>query len=323
MQVVVKHTLSLPKEVRSGVPQGSILGPILFLIYINNVAINLKSRYKIFADDLKVYMCLNEFESDSTVFQSDIHHLQMTASSWGLSMNLKKCAVMRFPRRFHPQTRPVYHLNGKQLPWTQSHSDLGVVIDEDLKFHEQARLAARKAGGVAHNFLKSTLCRDPDFMTHILMTHIRPVLEYGSVVWNTGYLEDVRRLEAVQRLWTRHVKGLEDKDYGERLKSLQLFSVKGRLLRADLVKTWKIFFVLSPIKPSDFWTLASNRRTRGHMFKIMVRRSQLDSSSRFFSERIVSEWNALPHWVVNAASLTEFKSSLAKHLGNRLYDFLD
>ena len=177
MQVVVKHTLSSPKEVRSGVPQRSILGPILFLIYINHVAVNLKSQYKIFADDLKVYVCLNEVESHSVIFQSDVDHLQKTAASWGLSMNLKKCAVMRFQRRFHTQPRPIYHWNGEQLPWTHSHTDLGVTVNDNLKFHEQARLAARKAGGVAHNFLKATMCRDPDFMTHILLTHICPVLE--------------------------------------------------------------------------------------------------------------------------------------------------
>ena len=105
----------------------------------------------------------------------------------------KKCAVMRFQRRLHTQPRPVYHLNGEQFPWTHSHTDL-VTVDDNLKFHEQARLAARKAGGVAHNFLKATMCRDPDFMTHILLTHIRPViyLEYAPAIWNTGYKEDVR-----------------------------------------------------------------------------------------------------------------------------------
>ena len=238
-------------------------------------------------------------------------------------MNLKKCAVMRFQRRFHTQPRPIYHLNGEQLPWTHSHTDLGVTVNDNLKFHEHARFTARKAGGVAHNFLKATMCRDPDFMTHILLTHIRPVLEYASVVWNAGYKEDVKRLEAVQRLWTHHVKGLEEKDYLERRKSLQLFSVKGRLLRADLIKCWKIFHGLSPIKPIDLWEISSDRRPRGNSFKIKVRRSQLDVSARFFSERVVSEWNALSDWAVRSASVTEFKSSLSKCLGSRLYDLLD
>ena len=69
----------------------------------------------------------------------------------------------------------LYYLNGEELPWTHSHTDLGVTIDDTLRFHGQARVAARKDGGIAHSFLKATLCRDPDFMLHILCTHIRPV----------------------------------------------------------------------------------------------------------------------------------------------------
>ena len=237
-------------------------------------------------------------------------------------MNTKKCAAMRFQRGFHTPLRPSYYLNGEQLPWTHSHSDLGVTIDDNLKFHEHTRVAARKAGGVAHNFLKSTLCRDADFMMHILLTHIRPVLEYASVVWNTGYNQDTRRLEAVQRLWTRHTKGLENKEYGERLSSLNLYSVQGRLLRADLIKCWKIFHGLCPIKPSDIWDTTTDHRTRGNRFKIRVRRCQLDTRARFFSERVVNEWNALPDWAVSSTSIAEFKSSLSTVLGKRLQEYL-
>ena len=323
MQVVIKNTLSSSKAVQSGVPQGSILGPILFLIYINNVARHLKSHYKIFADDIKIYMCVSKTQFDVQSVQSDINLLQATASSWGLSMNSKKCAVIRFQRRFHEQARPLYYLNGEELPWTHSHTDLGVTIDDTLRFHGQARVAARKAGGIAHSFLKATLCRDPDFMLHILCTHIRPVLEYASVVWNTGYNEDIRRLEAVQRLWTRHTKGLGDMDYGERLKSLDLYSVKGRLLRTDLMKCWKIFHGLCPIKPSDLWDTSTERRTRGNRFKIRVRRCQLDTRARFFSERVGHEWNSLPDWAVSASSIAEFKSALSAVLGDRLHEYLD
>ena len=238
-------------------------------------------------------------------------------------MNLKKCAVMRFQRRYHAPLRPKYHLKDELLPWTHSHTDLGVIVDDDLKFHGQARAAARKAGGVAHNFLRATLCREPDFMTHILRTHIRPVLEYASVVWNTGYVQDTKRLEAVQRLWTRHVRGLEDKTYEERLRSLDLYSIKARLLRADLIKCWKIFQGKCPVKPADLWEVAADLRTRGNSFKIKTRRCQLDTRARFFTERVISEWNSLPNSVVNSASVAVFKTSLAEALGSRLYEYDD
>ena len=86
-------------------------------------------------------------------------------------------------------------------------------------------------------------------MMHILKVHIRPILEYSSPVWNSGYIQDLKRLEAVQRLWTRNVLGLKDMIYAERLRALDLFSVQGRLLRADMLKCWKIFRYLSRLSP--------------------------------------------------------------------------
>ena len=191
MKVIVKDAQSETAEVLSGVPQGSVLGPVLFLLFINYVAANLTCKYKIFADDLKVYTCIDpnaDSEEKMSDFQHDVRRLHETASSWGLKMNLRKCAVLRFRRRFHPIVAPAYTLEGNPIPVVASQTDLGIIIDDTLKFHEHARNAARKAGAVAQSLLKSTICRSPDFMLYLLKVHIRPVLEYASVVWNTGYV---------------------------------------------------------------------------------------------------------------------------------------
>ena len=324
MQVVVKDAYSAPRHVKSGVPQGSVLGPVLFLIYINHIATNLKCHYKIFADDLKIYTCVDSSNigRDTASLQSDINHLHTTAESWGLHMNSKKCVTLRFKRRSHILDRPSYTLDGRQLPVSVAQVDLGVLVDDHLKFHEHSRTATRKAGGVAHNLLKGTVCREPEFMMHILKTHIRPILEYASPVWNTGYVQDMKRLESVQRLWTRQIKGLEGKEYGDRLRSLDLYSIKGRLLRADMIKSWKIFNGNSPIQPADLWDISRDTRTRGHPFKIRVSRSQVDARARFFSQRVVQDWNSLPTWVVTSKTLNEFKSALETCLGSRLFDYL-
>ena len=324
MQVLVKNKLSEERDVKSGVPQGSVLGPVLFLVYINEVARDLSSKYKIFADDLKVYMCLdseNPLVTRTKQLQDDIDQLHATASSWGLKMNLKKCAVLRFRRRFHALDNPNYTLFGQEIPCSTSQVDLGVTVDDDLKFHEHVGKTAQKAGAVAHNFLKSTVCRDPDFMLLIYKSHIRPLIEYASPVWNTGYIQNVKKLEAVQRLWSRNVRDLQNLEYSARLQSLDLYSIKGRLLRADMIKCWKIFHGFSSIQPADLWTLDDNNRTRGHRFKVKVSRSQVDARARFFSCRTIRDWNSLPDHVVGSDSLSEFKNLLAQTLGNRLYDY--
>ena len=322
MQVTIKHTLSTPREVKSGVPQGSVLGPILFLVYINHIAATLTCQYKIFADDLKIYACINN-TGDTTAFQEDINRLHSTAKSWGLHMNTRKCAALRFQRRSGVQDgRPTYTLDGQHLPNENTQMDLGVLIDSQLKFHDHNRNVTRMAGGVAQSFLKGTVCREPNFMVHILKTHIRPILEYASTVWNTGYLQDIRRLESIQRLWTRQIKGLEDKDYGTRLRALDLYSVKGRFLRADLIKCWKIFNGSCLIEPTDLWEMSVSSRTRGHRFKIKVNRCQVDARARFFSERIVQDWNSLPDWAVSSGTLSGFKAAMDTCLTEKLFDYL-
>ena len=324
MQVVVKHTHSSSREVKSGVPQGSVLGPILFLVYINYIAAHLKCQYKIFADDLKIYAYVDDTDNDSSTstLQSDINHLYKTAKSWGLNLNIKKCATLRFQRRSHTLDRPNYTLNGQQLPNVCTQMDLGLLIDDQLKFHEHSRTVVRKAGGIAQNILKGTVCREPEFMTHIFKIHIRPLLEYASTVWNTGYIQDIRRLESVQRLWTRQIRGLEKKEYGDRLKATNLYSAKGRFLRADLIKCWKIFNGKCPIEPTDFWEISSETRTRGHQYKIKIRRSQIEARARFFTERVAHDWNALPAWAVSSSTLKDFKFALESCLQGRLFDYL-
>lgn len=331
MRVSIQGAISSQRSVDSGVPQGSVLGPVLFLIYINHVAAHLSCKFKIFADDLKIFMGIrdpisvtNTVSHDAARYQLDIDCLCRTAKSWGLDMNHKKCTVLRFKRKNHDVPAPTYHVDGIPLCVTRTQSDLGVVVDDSLKFHDHVQRTAHKAGGLAQNLLKCTVCRSREFMLQLLVTHIRPVIEYCSCVWNTGYHQDVRLLESVQRRWTKKIEGLQDMDYGSRLRALDLFSVQGRLLRADLIQYWRILNGKSVIEPDDlFLRFPASSRTRGHRLKISHRRTQTEARRRFFSFRHVDEWNCLPEAVVMSLSLSSFKSSLALTLGDKLFRFLE
>ena len=192
-----------------------------------------------------------------------------------------------------------------------------------LKFHHHIRSTVAKAAGVSNNLLKSTLCRSPNFMLKLLITHIRPILEFASCVWNSGFITDLSLLESVQRRWTKKISGLVDMSYEQRLKSLDLFSVKGRLLRADLIKCWKIFHNMSPISPSDLFLPTPITTTRGHCYKLYVTQCSCDARRRFFSVRVVQVWNSLPADVVMSPSINLFKKGLSAHLGDILYTFND
>ena len=221
MRVCIKGHVSQPRRVLSGVPQGSVLGPLLFLIYINSVASQLTCQYKIFADDLKIYACVQHLLSKSDPpsstldVQRDIDILQATAASWGLLMNTKKCAVIRFSMARRDISPPTYLLNGQPIQSVDSHLDLGVVVDSDLKFHGHIRSVVHRAGSLAQSYLKSTVCRSPEFMLFLFKTHIRPIIEYCSCVWHSGYIEDLRLLEKVQRRWTKQIEGLNSLSYDD------------------------------------------------------------------------------------------------------------
>ena len=327
MSVCVDGHLSRPGYVLSGVPQGTVLGPLLFLIYINSIGSNLSCSYKIFADDLKLYAYIDYPDrslpslATSAAVQRDINQLHSTAASWSLFMNVKKCAVLRFSRSFTNLVRPAYTLNGNPIPHVHSASDLGVLVDSGLKFHDHIRMAAHKAGALSYSFLKSTVCRSPKFMVSLLTTHIRPVIEYASCVWNTGFVQDLRLLERVQRRWTKRISGLETMSYGERLRSLHLYSEQGRLLRADLLQYWKIFNGKSCILPADLFPQPPQNRTRGHCHKIFPSAVTNDIRKRSFSQRCISIWNSLPAETVCAHDVNTFKHMLDRDINDALYSY--
>ena len=159
-------------------------------------------------------------------------------------------------------------------------------------------------------------------MLSIFLTHIRPLLEFSSSVWFTDFIEDMRLLESVQRRWTRQIQGLEDLSYDERLHELNLYSIHGRLIRADLILCWKIFHGLSSITPEDLFVLDTRPGTRGHRYKIMHRFACTEARRRFFSIRVAKPWNSLPDSVVSAVSLALFKKGLHNALGNSLFEFV-
>ena len=140
-------------------------------------------------------------------------------------------------------------------------------------------------------------------------------------MWNTGYLGDLRLLEGVQRRWTKEITGFRDLSYSERLSTLKLYSIKGRLLRADLIMVYKILHGLCP-DLDHLFVRNINARTRGHSYKLAIPRWDTEVRGRFFSIRVLSVWNDLPEHVVSAVSVVAFKRQLDLSLGNVLYEFV-
>ena len=151
--------------------------------------------------------------------------------------------------------------------------------------------------------------------------HTRPVLEYGSCLWHTGFVGDMRKLERIQRRWTKHVQGLRELTYAERLRELGLYSIQGRLTRADPIQCWKIFHGKSHITQQCLFT-QPRTGAWGHAFKIAVARTNTDIRQRLFSNRCVHLWNSLPPDVVNTPDLQSFKHRLVGAIPDRLVEYV-
>lgn len=329
MKVSINGLTSVSKPVLSGVPQGSVLGPLLFLIFINHTCSQIQCNYKMFADDLKLYFHSSALSYGCSLslpgMQDNIDQLASTAASWGLRFSASKCVHLRFARERCAQAEdlitPIYTLNDSPITQNFSHKDLGVTVDRKLKFHQHISSSVAKAGGIATNFLKSTVNRSANFMSTLFISDVRPILDFASPIWNLGFLGQNKLLESVQRRWTKQVAGLTDLSYSDRLSALGLFSVKGRLLRQDLIYCYRIFHNLTIISPTDIFIMSPIVGTRGHRFKIQMQHCQIEARRRFFSCRIIPKWNSLPNDIVDAPSLPVFKSRLQAFLGEELYSF--
>ena len=155
MEVCVHGHTSSTRNVYSGVPQGSVLGPLLFLFYINFIGSKLSCTYKIFADDMKLFASVarnsvSQHPETDLSLQHDIAVLLKTSLPWGLHMNKAKCAVLRFSRKFRNQSQPLYMSDGTPLPVHHSQRDLGILVDDSLKFHEHIASVTHRANGLCY-----------------------------------------------------------------------------------------------------------------------------------------------------------------------------
>ena len=315
------------KSVLSGVPQGSVLGPLLFLIYANYLASGLACRWFAYADDFKLYCSYTRDISGgpNLQLQGDLDRLHARSFSWNLRLNPSKCVVIRFGSRLRSSGLGLsgYILDGRELRRVESHRDLGVTVDESLKFHSHINIVAGKAAALVNQLLRATVCRDISFMVALFVSHVRPILDYASSVWNVGYIGDVKKLERVQRRWTREVEGMAGVDYMGRLLRIRLFSIYGRLHRSDLIKIWKAFNMDIDIGLLGLLERHSHVSTRGHGLKLSIPLCRGEVRRRCWGVRSVSVWNSLPTDVVQSVSLETFKKRLDQFMGERFYETVD
>ena len=285
-----------------------MLGPLLFLLYIDDITNNTDSVIKIFADDTKVFRAVNSTQ-DKLNLQTDLNKLLTWSKKRQLPFNVSKCKVIHYgPKNLSLS----YSSDGNLVQADYSEKDLGITFDSNIKFTTHINSIVSKANSRVGIIRRNFTDMKPAVFLPVYKAIIRPLLEYGSVIWNPMLLQDKREIEMVQRRATKLVRSISHLSYSERLKFLKLDSLCYRRRRSDLIQVYRIIKSVDNINSASFFTLSQNQRNRGHSLKLVKPRANSSLRLNSFSLRVINDWNDLSDETVNSKSLNSFKTNLKR-----------
>ena len=205
-KVKIGSSFSTSATVTSGVPQGSVLGPVFFLVFINDIcnSCDCGAQMQLFADDVKLYLGVkNQLSFD--VIQNTLDRITNWCRVWQLNLSPTKCAVLSIGGT---TSRFAYKIDGVTIPRVNSFKDLGVTIDSSLSFDSHINQMCTKANQRAALILKCFTSRDPELLIRAFIVFVRPMLEYASSVWSPYKVSFIDKVESVQRRFTKRLLGL-------------------------------------------------------------------------------------------------------------------
>ena len=315
-RVRVNDAFSNYADVRSGIPQGSVLGPLLFIVFINDLPDNIDSICKIFADDTKVYGST----TNHPILQNDLLKLLEWSNVWQLKFNVSKCKVLHVGKK---NERHSYYMDDAltvKLDVTETEKDVGVTFSPKLDFSEHINTIVKKANQLT-GLKRSFTFMDKDMFLMLYKTVIRPHLKYANVIWHPLYKKQLESIERVQRRATKMIKCIKHLSYNERLRYLDLPSIKYRQTRGDLIQTYKIIHNIDNICKDDIYKFSDVKHTRGDDFKLYKQFAKSEVRRNFLPLRIHNLWNSLSTNTKDAPNVLTFKSSVDRELINIKFDY--
>ena len=220
--VRVSDTLSDKRKVISGVPQGSVLGPLLFVLYINDLPEAVDSEVYLFADDTKIVNKVEDVQ-DAMKLQKDINALENWSKTWLLRFHPDKCHVLTLGKFDNIRHAHQYTLGDVVLEHVFSEKDLGVTFDSELTFEEHILNQVNKANSIVGLIRRSFVYLTPSLFRQLFIAFVRPHLEYAQVVWSPKFRKHSKLIENVQRRATKIVSACKHLPYENRLQRIKAY----------------------------------------------------------------------------------------------------
>jgi len=310
-RVVVNQVTSKSLPVRSGVPQGTVLGPVLFLAFINDMPQSVRSsNVRLFADDAIIYRSV-ETSSDSEHLQHDLAALERWELDWSMSFNPAKCSHISFTRRRNPIINS-YSLHETTLEKVSSVKYLGVTLTSNLTWTHHISNVVSKANQVLGIVRRNLKVAPTECKAQAYTTLIRPHLEYCSSVWDPHTQQDIQRLEAVQRRAARFCFRSYHRTSSptEMLNKLGWPDLAVRRSYTRLILLFKMCHGLVNVDTSATLLPITRPTRHSHPFTFQRPASSQNYHSLSFFPRTISQWNGLPASLVGAPSVEAFSSGL-------------
>lgn len=308
-------------ELKAGVPQGSVLGPLLFLIYINDISDDLKSKTYLFADDTSLFQTIKDGDTRSAanVINRDLDLINKWASKWLISINHRKTIVMLFSRKRSPCVLPEIKLGNTVLSQVEQHKHLGAILAQDLSWSSHIQSVVAKSNKRLGLMKRFKYLWSRKSLEKCYMSFIRPVIEYGNILYDNCTKEDHDNLENVQLEAARIVTGGKKRTSHDKLyRELGWLTLSVRRLISKLVKFYDIVNDNAPSYLKDIiqpymLSHTHGRTTRGSVnLNFMLPEFHKNVYKNFYVYSTILSWNNLSSVAKTATSKLSFKHNLLK-----------